>query len=125
MLFDEVARVGTGLSLLEPELVEFERAFSPFVEDDESLLDLRFLLSPGMLDVSLIRASQSPSDERERNATRVLISTLQSQVAALILLSDFKKEETRETGVVLVDEEGAPDVADGRSAKVTDSKGCG
>ena len=51
LLFDEVALVGTGLSLLEPELVEFDRAFWPFVEDDVSLLDLRFRLSPGILDM--------------------------------------------------------------------------
>ncbi len=51
MLFDDIALVGTGLSLLDPELVEFDRAFSPFVEDDDSLLDLRFRLSPGIMEV--------------------------------------------------------------------------
>ena len=51
LLFDDVALVGTGLSLLEPELVEFERAFSPFVDEDDSLLDLRLRLSPGIVEV--------------------------------------------------------------------------
>ncbi len=45
---DDVDRVGTGLSLA-PELWEFDRAFSPFVEDELSLLDRRFLRSLGML----------------------------------------------------------------------------
>ncbi len=63
LLFDDVALVGTGLSLLEPELVEFERAFSPFVEDDVSLLDLRFRLSPGIVAVLSKRASRTPSGE--------------------------------------------------------------
>ena len=49
LLFDDVALVGTGLSLLEPELVEFDLAFSPLVEDDDSLLDLKFRLSPGIV----------------------------------------------------------------------------
>ena len=53
LLFDDVALVGTGLSLLDPELVEFERAFSPFVDEDDSLLDLRFRLSPGILEMLL------------------------------------------------------------------------
>ena len=49
MLFDDDARVGTGLSLLELELWEFERVFSPFVDEGVSLLDLRVRLSPGMM----------------------------------------------------------------------------
>ena len=47
--FDDVVRAGTGLSLLEAELWESARAFSPFVDDVESLLDLRFLRSLGMV----------------------------------------------------------------------------
>ena len=42
--------VGAGLSLFELELCEFDLAFSPLVEEDDSdLLDLRVRLSPGML----------------------------------------------------------------------------
>ena len=48
--FDDVALVGTGLSLLELELWEFDRGSSPFVDDEVSLLDLRFRLSPGMVE---------------------------------------------------------------------------
>ena len=40
--------MGTGLSLLELELWEFARVSSLFVDDEVSLLDLRFRLSPGM-----------------------------------------------------------------------------
>ena len=47
--FDDVALVGTGLSLLELELWEFDRGSSPFVDEEVSLLDLRFRLSPGMV----------------------------------------------------------------------------
>ena len=43
----EVVRVGTGLSF-EEELCEFDRAFSPFVDEDDSLLDRRFRRSPGI-----------------------------------------------------------------------------
>ena len=53
LFFDDVALVGTGLSLFELELVEVEGAFSPFVEDDDSLSDLKFLLSPGIMYVVL------------------------------------------------------------------------
>lgn len=63
LLFDDVALVGTGLSLLEPELVEFDRAFSPFVEDGVSLLDLKFRLSPGIVEVLKKRASRTPRGE--------------------------------------------------------------
>lgn len=46
--FDDV-RVGTGLSLLELELWESDRAFSPFVDgEDPLLIDPRFRLSPGI-----------------------------------------------------------------------------
>ena len=48
--FADVALVGTGLSLLELELCEFDRASSPFVDDGGSLLDLRVRLSPGMVE---------------------------------------------------------------------------
>lgn len=44
---DDVDRVGTGLSFAL-ELWEFDRAFSPFVDDDVSLLERRFRRSPGM-----------------------------------------------------------------------------
>ena len=46
--FDDVVRAGTGLSFLELELCESARVFSPFVDEVESLLDLRLLLSPGI-----------------------------------------------------------------------------
>lgn len=62
MPFDDVARVGTGLSL-ELELCEFERAFSPFVEEEVSLLDLRLRLSPGMMDVLVSLAFGTRSGE--------------------------------------------------------------
>lgn len=42
--------MGTGLSLLELELCEFDRGSSPLVDDEVSLLDLRFRLSPGMVE---------------------------------------------------------------------------
>ena len=57
--FDDVALVGTGLSLLELELWEFDRGSSPFVEDGVSLLDLRFRLSPGM-----VKKPKSLADKR-------------------------------------------------------------
>ena len=41
-------RVGTGLSLLELELWESDRVFSPFVDEEDSLLDLRVRPSPGI-----------------------------------------------------------------------------
>ncbi len=44
---DDVDRVGTGLSFAL-ELWEFDRAFSPFADDDVSLLERRFRRSPGM-----------------------------------------------------------------------------
>ena len=44
--FDDVERVGTGLSL-EVELWESDRAVSPFVDEEDSLLDLRLRRSPG------------------------------------------------------------------------------
>ena len=48
--FDEELLVGTGLSLFEAELCEFDLAFSPLVdEDDSDLLDLRLRLSAGMM----------------------------------------------------------------------------
>ena len=47
LLFDDGALVGTGLSF-ELELCEFERAFSPFVDEDVSLPDLRLRPSLGM-----------------------------------------------------------------------------
>ena len=50
--FAEVLRVGTGLSL-ELELCELDRAFSPFVDEEFSLLDRRFLRSPGISEVML------------------------------------------------------------------------
>lgn len=63
--FDDVALVGTGLSLLELELWEFARGSSPFVDDEVSLLDLRFRLSPGM-----VEKPKSLADERRAaNAT--------------------------------------------------------
>jgi len=46
----EEVLVGAGLSLFELELCEFDLAFSPLVEEDDSdLLDLRLRLSPGIL----------------------------------------------------------------------------
>ena len=52
LFLDDADLAGTGLSFDE-ELCESARAFSPFVEDVESLLDLRFLRSPGMIVVEL------------------------------------------------------------------------
>lgn len=63
--FDDVTLVGTGLSLLELELWEFDRGSSPFVDDEVSLLDLRFRLSLGM-----VEKPKSLADEhRAANAT--------------------------------------------------------
>ena len=62
--FDDVALVGTGLSLLELELWEFDRGSSPFV-DEVSLLDLRFRLSPGIVE----KAKSLADERREANAT--------------------------------------------------------
>lgn len=44
---DDVDRVGTGLSFAL-ELWEFDRALPPFVEEEASLLDRRFLRSLGI-----------------------------------------------------------------------------
>lgn len=44
---DDVERVGTGLSFAL-ELWEFDRAFSPLVEEEVSLLERRFRRSLGM-----------------------------------------------------------------------------
>lgn len=62
--FDDVALVGTGLSLLELEFWELDRGSSPFV-DEVSLPDLRVRLSPGM-----VKKPKSLADKRrEANAT--------------------------------------------------------
>lgn len=53
--FDDVERVGTGLSL-ELELWESDRAVSPLVDDEDSLFDLKFRRSPGPGMVSSARA---------------------------------------------------------------------
>lgn len=69
--FDEGALVGTGLSL-EFELCEFERAFSPLVEDEDSLLDLRFLRSPGISEVTVCLNAERqvrPDDARRQSQT--------------------------------------------------------
>lgn len=62
-LLFEVARVGTGLSLLELVLCESGRAFSPFADDEDSLVDLRVrLVSPGM-SVEVRRKNLLPSKD--------------------------------------------------------------
>lgn len=53
------------MSLLELELWEFDLGSSPFVDDEVSLLDLRFRLSPGM-----VKKPKSLADEcRAANGT--------------------------------------------------------
>lgn len=62
----EVARVGTGLSLLELVLCESGRAFSPFADDEDSLVDLRVrLVSPG-ISVDVRRKNLLPSENPGR-----------------------------------------------------------
>jgi hypothetical protein len=67
--FEEDARVGTGLSLLELVLWESVRAFSPFADDEDSLLDLRVrLVSPGISveasNKKLLIPKEDPNEQR-------------------------------------------------------------
>lgn len=64
--------MGTGLSL-EFELCEFERAFSPLVEEEDSLLDLRFRRSPGISEVTVCLNAERrvrPDDARRQSFTQ-------------------------------------------------------
>ena len=48
LFLEDEARAGTGLSFDE-DFCESARDFSPFVDEVDSLLDLRVLRSPGMV----------------------------------------------------------------------------
>ena len=72
LAFDDVVRVGTCLSLLELEFWESDRAFSPFVDDEDSLLDLKVRLSTGMTARIMLEASKDKEGNERRfgNVTR-------------------------------------------------------
>ena len=60
--FDDVVRAGRGLSFVDAELCESDRAFSPFVDAD-SLLDLKVRRSPGILLVTRAKLSDLLSED--------------------------------------------------------------
>lgn len=59
---DDVDLAGRGLSFLDAELCESDRAFPPFVDDADSLLDRKVLRSPAILLVTRAKLSEVPSD---------------------------------------------------------------
>jgi hypothetical protein len=66
--FDDVDRAGSGLSLLEVELCESDRAFSPLVDEADSLPDLKVLRSAGIFaDVESYALGVCQATERSPN----------------------------------------------------------